>query len=168
MFRVLWGGLVARSAGVFLRDLDVLAGEPPCDPGEEWQLLPDKLIASFLEVGWDVCWVQCRVVEGDLQFILELLDVCSTVSVAEYAGKMLDGVGVIVCSVVGGVGGVLWYPVRGPKGLRFWGYVLEVCVVSAKVGDLEGREVRCVLVYCLDVDLTISVLVPVGFQFHDV
>ena len=53
-------------------------------------------------------------------------------------------------------------------GLRFGGYVLEVCVVSAEVGQLEGRQVRSALVYCLDVDLTVSVLVPVGFLFHDV
>ena len=168
VFPVLWGGVVTWAAGVFLQDVDVRAGQPPCDPGEEWQLLPEELDASFLEVGWDVCWAQCRVVEGDLQFLLELLDVCSAVCVAEYAGEMLDGVGVMVCSVVGGVGGVLWYPVRGPMGLRFAGYVLEVCMVSAEVEDLEGREVRCALVYCLVVVLTISVLVPVGFLFHDV
>ena len=41
-------------------------------------------------------------------------------------------------------------------------------MVSAEVGDLEGRQVRSALVYCLDVDLTISVLVPLGFLFHDV
>ena len=119
VFAVLWGGVVARAAGVFLRDVDVLAGEPSGDPGEEWQLLPEELDASFLEVGWDVCCAPCRVVEGDLQFLLELLDVCSAVSVAEHAGEMLDGVGVMVCSVVGGIGGVLWYPVRGPMGLPF-------------------------------------------------
>ena len=51
---------------------------------------------------------------------------------------MLDGVGVVVCSVVGGIGGVLWYPVRGLMGLWYGGYVLEVCVVSAEVRDLEG------------------------------
>ena len=107
-------------------------------------------------------------VEGDLQFLLELLDVCPAVRVAEHAGEMLDGVGVVVCSVVGGIGGVLWYPVRGLMGLRFGGYVLEVCVVSPEVGDLEGWQVRCALVYCLVVDVTISVLVPVGLLFHDV
>ena len=53
-------------------------------------------------------------------------------------------------------------------GLRLGGYVLEVSVVSAEVGDLEGRQVRSALVYCLDVDLTIFLLVPVGFLFHDV
>ena len=74
-------------------------------------------------------------VEGDLQSVLELLDVRPAVCVAEHAGEMLDGVGVVVCSVVGGIGGVLWYPVRGLMGL---GYVLEVCVVSAEVRDLEG------------------------------
>ena len=168
MFPLLWGAVVARAAGVFLRDVDVLAGEPRCDPDEEWQLLPEELDASFLEVGWDVCWAQCQVVEGDLQFLLEFLDVSSAVCVAEHAGKMLDWVGVMVCSIVGGVGGVLWYLVRGPMGLRFGGSVLEVCVVSAEVGDLEGSEVHCALVYCLVVDLTISVLVPVGFLFHDV
>ena len=52
--------------------------------------------------------------------------------------------------------------------LRFGGYVLEVCVASAEVGHLEGRQVPSALMYCLDVDLTISVLVPVGFLFHDV
>ena len=107
-------------------------------------------------------------VEGDLQFLLELYDVCHAVCVAEHAGEMLDGVGVMVCSVVGGIGGVLWYPVRGPMGLRFGGYVLEVFVVSAEVGDVEGWQVRCALVYCLVVDLTFSVLVPLGFLFHDV
>ena len=49
-------------------------------------------------------------------------------------------------------------------GLLFRGYVLEVCVVSVQVGRLEGRSA---LVYCLDVDLAISVLVPVGLLFHD-
>ena len=107
-------------------------------------------------------------VEGDLQFLLELLDVCPAIRVAEHAGEMLDGVGVVVCSVVGGIGGVLWYPVRGPMGLRFGGYVLEVCDVSAEVGYLEGWQVRCALVYCLVVDLTISLSVPVGLLFHDV
>ena len=38
----------------------------------------------------------------------------------------------------------------------------------AEDGDLEGWQVRCALVYCLVVDLTISILVPVGFLFHDV
>ena len=52
-------------------------------------------------------------------------------------------------------------------GLLFEGYVLEVCVVSVKVRHLEGRQVRIALVYCLDVDLAISVLVPVGLLFHD-
>ena len=168
MFPVLWGGVVARAAGVFLQDVHVLAGEPSGDPGEEWQLLPEELDASFLEVGWDVCWAQCRVVEVDLRFLLELLDVCSAVCVAEHAGKMFDGVGVMVCSVLGGVGSVLWYPVRGPMGLQFGGYVLEMCVVLAEVKNLEGRELRCAVVDCLVVDLTISVLVPVGFLFHDV
>ena len=78
----------------------------------------------FLEVGWDVCWAPWRVVEGELQFLLELLDVCPAVRVAEHAGEMLDGVEVMVCSVVGGIGGVLWYPVRGLMALRFRGYVL--------------------------------------------
>ena len=41
-------------------------------------------------------------------------------------------------------------------------------MASAEVGPLEGRQVRSALVYCQDVDLTISVLVPVGFLFHDV
>ena len=80
---------------------------------------------------------------------------------------MLHGVEVMVCSVVGGIGDVLWYPVRGLMGLQFGGYVLEVCVVSAEVGDLEVWQVRRALVYCLVVDLTISVYVPVGFLFHD-
>ena len=41
-------------------------------------------------------------------------------------------------------------------------------MVSAEVGDLEGQQVRSALVYCLAVDFIISVLVPVGFLFHDV
>ena len=53
-------------------------------------------------------------------------------------------------------------------GLQFGGYVLEVCVVPAEVGHPEGQQVRSAQVYCLDVDLTISVLLPVGFLFHDV
>ena len=55
---VLRGGVVAWATGVFVRDVDVLAGEPSGDPGEEWQLLPEELDASFLEVGWDVCWAE--------------------------------------------------------------------------------------------------------------
>ena len=77
-------------------------------------------------------------VEGDLQSVLELLDVRPAVCVAKHAGEMLDGVGVVVCSFVGGIGGVLWYPVRGLMGLGYGSYVLEVCVVSAEVRDLEG------------------------------
>ena len=77
-------------------------------------------------------------VEGDLQSALELLDVCPAVPVAEHAAEMLDGVGVVVCSVVGGIGGVSWYPVQGLMVLRYGGYVLEVCVVSVEVRDLEG------------------------------
>ena len=77
-------------------------------------------------------------VEGDLQSVLELLDVRPAVCGAEHAGEMLDGVGVVVCSVVGGIGGVLWYPVRGLMGLGYRGHVLEVCVVAAEVRDLEG------------------------------
>ena len=41
-------------------------------------------------------------------------------------------------------------------------------MVSAEVRDLEGWQVRCALVYCLVVDFTVSVLVPVGLLFHDV
>ena len=57
-----------------------------------------------------------------------------------FAGRSAesDGVGVVVCSVVRGIGGVLWYPVRGLMALGYGGYVLEVCVVSAEVRDLEG------------------------------
>ena len=62
--------------------------------------------------------------------------------------RWLDAVEVVVCSVLGGIGGVLWYPVRGLMGLRFGGYVLEGCVVSAEVGDLEGCQVRCALEAC--------------------
>ena len=67
-----------------------------------------------------------------------------------------------------GIGRVLRYPVQGPIGLRSGDYVLKVGVVLAEAGDLEGRQVRSALVYCLVVDLTISVLVPVGFSFQDV
>ena len=77
-------------------------------------------------------------VEGDLRSVLELLDVRPAVCVAEHAGEMLDGVGVVVCSVVGGIVGVLWYPVRGLMGLGYTGHVLEVCVVAAEVRDLES------------------------------
>ena len=77
-------------------------------------------------------------VEGDLRSVLELLDVRPAVCVAERAGEMLDGVGIVVCCVVGGIGGVLSYPVRGLMGLGYGGYVLEVCLVSAEVRDLEG------------------------------
>ena len=93
---------------------------------------------------------------------------CLAVCVAEHAGEMFDGVGAVVCSVVGGIEGVPWYPVRGLMRLGYGGYVLEVCVVSAEVRDLEGWQVRCALVYCLVVDLTISILVLVGLLFHDV
>ena len=72
-------------------------------------------------MGPDVRLAYRRVVEGDFQFLLELLDVCSAVCVAKQSGEMLDGVGVEAGSVVGGVRGVLWYPVRGMMGYRFWG-----------------------------------------------
>ena len=36
MFLVVRGGEVARAAGVFFQDVDVYAGEPSDDPGEEW------------------------------------------------------------------------------------------------------------------------------------
>ena len=36
VFAVLRGGLVARATGVFFGDVDLLAGEPSGDPGEEW------------------------------------------------------------------------------------------------------------------------------------
>ena len=68
-------------------------------------------------------------VEGDLQSVLELLDVRPAVCVAEHAGEMLDGVGVVVRSVVGGIGGVLWYPVPGSDGAR---------VQGARVGGVCG------------------------------
>ena len=51
-------GVVAWATGVFVVDVDVLAGEPSGDPGEEWQLLSEELDASFLVVGWDVCWAE--------------------------------------------------------------------------------------------------------------
>ena len=41
-------------------------------------------------------------------------------------------------------------------------------MVLVQVGHLEGWQVRSALVYCLDVDLTIFLLVPVGLLFHDV
>ena len=41
-------------------------------------------------------------------------------------------------------------------------------MVAVQVGQLEGRQVRSALLYCLDVDVTIPVLVPVGLLFHDV
>ena len=41
-------------------------------------------------------------------------------------------------------------------------------MVSVEVGHLEGWQVRSALVYYLDVDLAISVLVPVGLLFHGV
>ena len=41
-------------------------------------------------------------------------------------------------------------------------------MVLVHVGHLEGRQVCSALAYCLDVDLTIWVLVPVGLMFHDV
>ena len=59
MLPVLRGCVVARATCVFFGDVDVLAGEPSGDPGEEWQLLPEELDASFSEVGSDDCWAQC-------------------------------------------------------------------------------------------------------------
>ena len=41
-------------------------------------------------------------------------------------------------------------------------------MLSVEDRHLEGRQVRSALVYCLDVDPTFSVLVPVGLLFHDV
>ena len=56
-------------------------------------------------------------------------------------------------------------------GLQFGGYVFEVCVVSAEVGDLEGWQVLCALCFvrwCTASLSTLSLLVLVGFLFHDV
>ena len=36
VFPVLRGGVVARATCVFFGDVDVFAGEPSGDPGEEW------------------------------------------------------------------------------------------------------------------------------------
>ena len=36
VFPVPWGGVVARATSVFFGDVDVFAGEPSGDPGEEW------------------------------------------------------------------------------------------------------------------------------------
>ena len=36
VFPVLRGGVVARATAVFFEDVDVFAGEPSGDPGEEW------------------------------------------------------------------------------------------------------------------------------------
>ena len=36
VFLVLRAGVVARATGVFFGDVDVLAGEPSGDPGDEW------------------------------------------------------------------------------------------------------------------------------------
>ena len=47
VFPVLRGGVVAWATGVFVGDVDVLAGEPSGDPGEERQLLPEELDARF-------------------------------------------------------------------------------------------------------------------------
>ena len=41
-------------------------------------------------------------------------------------------------------------------------------MVAVQVWHLEGRQVRDVLVYCLDVGLRVPVLVPVGLLLHDV
>ena len=83
-----------------LRVVHVLAGEPPGDSSEEWPLLSEELDASLLQAGWEACWAERSVVEGDFQCLLEFLDVCSAVRVAEYPGKVLDGVGVVVRPVV--------------------------------------------------------------------
>ena len=46
--------------------------------------------------------------------------------------------------------------------------MLEVCEVAVQVWHLESQQVRGALVYFLDVDPTILVLVPVGLLLHDV
>ena len=56
VFPVPWGSVVACAAGLFLQVVDVLAGEPPGDSGEEWYLLPEDLDASFLQVDSDARW----------------------------------------------------------------------------------------------------------------
>ena len=55
-FPVFRGGVVTWAAGLFSRNMYVFAGKPPGDPGEEWQLLPEELDGSFLQVGWDARW----------------------------------------------------------------------------------------------------------------
>ena len=63
---------------------------------------------------------------------------CARLSASPSTRRDVGRVGVVVRSVVGGIGGVLWYPVRGLMGLGYRGHVLEVCVVAAEVRDLEG------------------------------
>ena len=78
-------------------------------------------------------------IEGDLQCLLELLDVLSAVRVAEYPGEVSDRVGVVVHSVASGIGGVLWYPVWGLTGFWPGEQVLEMCMVAVQVWYLKGR-----------------------------
>ena len=78
----------------------MLTGEPSSDSGEEWQLLPEGLDVSLLRVGWEARWAQRQVLEADFHRLLELLDVRSAVRVPKHWGEMLDGIEVMVCSVV--------------------------------------------------------------------
>ena len=74
------------------------------------------------------------------------MDVRPAVCVAEHVGDMLDGVGVVVCSVVGGIGGVLWYPVRGLMGLGYRGMCWKCVWFQPRSG--MWRVGRCVVRWC--------------------
>ena len=58
---------------------------------------------------------------GEPENLLKLLDVGSASSLAEQLGEVLHRVKVVVDSVMSGIGGVLWHPVRGFMGFLFWG-----------------------------------------------
>ena len=61
-----------------------------------------------------------RVLSGRAGLLLSLGVLGSSLGcpVAEYPGEVLDGVDLVVGSVMRGIGGVLWYPVWGLMG--FW------------------------------------------------
>ena len=120
VFPVLRAGVVARAAGVFFRNV--------CLRASHRATLVRSGSCSLTSWKRRFCrWAGMhagrmrRVVEGDCQFLPELLDVRSAVRFAEHAGNMLDGVrgNGMLCRVR--YRGRLLAPSPGSDGAPVWG-----------------------------------------------
>ena len=97
---VLRAGAGASAVGVLLRNVHVFPGQPSGTSGEERLLLSAELDASLLQVGRGACRPERWVIQGDIQSLLELMELCCTVCVADNPGEVLYVVSVVVGCVV--------------------------------------------------------------------